>query len=109
MMNFLVEFEQKLGIKITCSRETEPMGTAGPLALARDKLDDGSGEAFFVLNSDVISEYPLKQMIEFHHNHGGEATIMVTKVTTNPTNQPTLSLSLSLSLPSVSRASCKKI
>jgi mannose-1-phosphate guanylyltransferase len=80
MMNFLVEFEQKLGIKITCSRETEPMGTAGPLALARDKLDDGSGEAFFVLNSDVISEYPLKQMIEFHHNHGGEATIMVTKV-----------------------------
>jgi mannose-1-phosphate guanylyltransferase len=107
MMNFLVEFEQKLGIKITCSRETEPMGTAGPLALARDKLDDGSGEAFFVLNSDVISEYPLKQMIEFHHNHGGEATIMVTKVTTNPTqpNQP----ANSLSLPSVCRASCKKI
>jgi mannose-1-phosphate guanylyltransferase len=107
MMSFLVEFEQKLGIKITCSRETEPMGTAGPLALARDKLDDGSGEAFFVLNSDVISEYPLKQMVEFHHNHGGEATIMVTKVTPNPTNQPTLSLSLSL--PSVSRAFCKKI
>ncbi len=95
-MNFLVEFEQKLGIKITCSRETEPMGTAGPLALARDKLDDGSGEAFFVLNSDVISEYPLKQMIEFHHNHGGEATIMVTKVTTNPT-QPNLTSQLSLS------------
>jgi mannose-1-phosphate guanylyltransferase len=80
MMNFLVDFEKKLGMKITCSQETEPMGTAGPLALARDKLDDGSGEAFFVLNSDVISEYPLKEMIEFHHNHGGEATIMVTKV-----------------------------
>jgi mannose-1-phosphate guanylyltransferase len=80
MMNFLVDFEKKLGMKITCSQETEPMGTAGPLALARDKLDDGSGEAFFVLNSDVISEYPLKEMIEFHRNHGGEATIMVTKV-----------------------------
>ena len=79
-MNFLKEFEAKLGIKITCSQETEPLGTAGPLALARDKLIDDSGEPFFVLNSDVISEYHLKEMIEFHKNHGGEASIMVTKV-----------------------------
>ena len=77
---FLKDFESKLGIKITCSQETEPMGTAGPLALARDKLDDGSGEPFFVLNSDVISEYPFAELIEFHKSHGGEATIMVTKV-----------------------------
>lgn len=79
-MNFLRDFEKKLDIKITCSQETEPMGTAGPLALARDKLDDGSGDSFFVLNSDVISEYPLKEMIHFHAQHGGEASIMVTKV-----------------------------
>jgi len=80
MLNFLKDFEEKLDIKITCSQETEPLGTAGPLALARDKLIDGSGEPFFVLNSDVISEYPLKEMIEFHKSHGGEASIMVTKV-----------------------------
>ena len=80
MMNFLRDFEKSIGIKITCSQETEPMGTAGPLALAREKLDDGTGAPFFVLNSDVISEYPLKQMIGFHKKHGGEATIMVTKV-----------------------------
>lgn len=80
MLNFLKDFEKKLGIKITCSQETEPLGTAGPLALARDKLVDASGEPFFVLNSDVISEYPLKEMIEFHKSHGGEASIMVTKV-----------------------------
>ncbi|GMY14488.1 mannose-1-phosphate guanylyltransferase 1 [Fagus crenata] len=80
MLNFLKEFEKKLDIKITCSQETEPLGTAGPLALARDKLIDGSGKPFFVLNSDVISEYPLKEMIEFHKSHGGEASIMVTKV-----------------------------
>lgn len=80
MLNFLKDFETKLGIKITCSQETEPMGTAGPLALARDKLIDDSGEPFFVLNSDVISEYPFEQMIEFHKTHGGEASIMVTKV-----------------------------
>ncbi|KAK1265599.1 Mannose-1-phosphate guanylyltransferase 1 [Acorus gramineus] len=80
MLSFLKDFETKLGIKITCSQETEPLGTAGPLALARDKLIDGSGEPFFVLNSDVISEYPLKEMIQFHKSHGGEASLMVTKV-----------------------------
>lgn len=85
MLNFLKDFEAKLEIKITCSQETEPLGTAGPLALARDKLVDASGEPFFVLNSDVISEYPLKEMIEFHKSHGGEASIMVTKVNFCPT------------------------
>jgi len=80
MINFLKDFEDKLGITITCSQETEPLGTAGPLALARDKLLDGSGEPFFVLNSDVISEYPFAELIKFHKSHGGEATIMVTKV-----------------------------
>ncbi|XP_078446740.1 putative mannose-1-phosphate guanylyltransferase 1 isoform X2 [Wolffia australiana] len=80
MINFLKEYEVKLGIKIICSQETEPLGTAGPLALARDKLDDGSGEPFFVLNSDVISEYPLAEMILFHKAHASEASIMVTQV-----------------------------
>ncbi|KAE8696560.1 Wall-associated receptor kinase-like 20 [Hibiscus syriacus] len=46
LLNFLKEFEKKLDTKITCSQETEPLGTEGPLALARDKLIDGSGEPF---------------------------------------------------------------
>jgi hypothetical protein len=53
MLNFLKDFEEKLDIKITCSQETKPLGTVSPLALARDKLIDGSGEPFFVLNNDV--------------------------------------------------------
>ncbi|KAG9337082.1 hypothetical protein JZ751_029850 [Albula glossodonta] len=40
-----------LGIKISLSHEKEPLGTAGPLALARELLTD-SAEPFFVLNSD---------------------------------------------------------
>ncbi|CAI9093607.1 OLC1v1029153C1 [Oldenlandia corymbosa var. corymbosa] len=47
MLNFLKDFETKLGIKITCSQETEPLGTAGPLPLAREKLIDGSGVSHF--------------------------------------------------------------
>lgn len=56
------------------------MGTAGPLALARELLDDGSGQPFFVLNSDVVCEYPLKEMLEFHRARNAESTILVTKV-----------------------------
>ena len=65
MMEFLKGWEEKLGIKITCSQEEEPMGTAGPLALAKEILNkDGKGAPFFVLNSDVICEYPLKEMMD---------------------------------------------
>lgn len=62
-------------IKISCSHETEPLGTAGPLALARELLDDG--DPFFVFNSDVICEYRLQEFLDFHKNHGGEGTILV--------------------------------
>ncbi|XP_010275250.1 PREDICTED: mannose-1-phosphate guanylyltransferase 1-like [Nelumbo nucifera] len=79
MRSALEEFEVKVGIKVTCSQEMEPLGTAGPLALAREKLIE-FGEPFFVLNSDIICEYPLKEMIEFHKAHRGEASILVTKV-----------------------------
>lgn len=70
---------EKLGVELIFSHETEPLGTAGPLALAKDILLK-SDEPFFVLNSDVICEFPFKQMEEFHRNHGKEGTIIVTKV-----------------------------
>ncbi|XP_043933720.1 mannose-1-phosphate guanyltransferase beta [Protopterus annectens] len=73
------EQEQRLGIRISLSHEKEPLGTAGPLALARDLLTD-SLEPFFVLNSDVICEFPFEEMLRFHKQHGKEGTIVVTKV-----------------------------
>jgi len=80
MKQFIEEWESKVGVKIVCSQEEEPMGTAGPLALAKEVLDDGSGEPFFVLNSDVICEYPLTEMLEFHKANKAEGTLLVTKV-----------------------------
>jgi len=79
MLSFIEDFELKLGIKITCSQENEPLGTAGPLALAQNKLLE-TDKPFFVLNSDITCEYPFKQLLEFHKAHGGEASIIVTKV-----------------------------
>lgn len=80
MLSFIEEYELKLGIKITCSQENEALGTAGPLALARNMLLEESNKPFFVLNSDITCEYPFKRLLEFHKAHGGEASIMVTQV-----------------------------
>lgn len=70
----------KLGVSFVFSVEEEPLGTAGPLALARDILlqDD---KPFFVLNSDVTCMFPMKEMLAFHKAHGCEGSIMVTQVT----------------------------
>ncbi|XP_064604453.1 mannose-1-phosphate guanyltransferase beta-like [Liolophura sinensis] len=75
----LKHLEDKLGIIITISHEVEPLGTAGPLALAKDHLlkDDSP---FFVLNSDIICDFPFADMIAFHKHHGKEGTLVVTKV-----------------------------
>lgn len=103
MMNKFIEEQEKiLGIRITLSHENTPLGTAGPIALARDQLLDhqrngNGGDAinssnnnngieqyddvpFFVLNSDIICDYPFQKMIDFHKSHEGEGTIVVTRV-----------------------------
>jgi mannose-1-phosphate guanylyltransferase len=95
MLQREMEVEAKrLNIKITLSQETDPLGTgehlnflkffmmifcsysAGPLALARNHLQ-GDAEPFFVLNSDVICEFPFEDMIKFHKDHQCEGTICV--------------------------------
>lgn len=79
MVDAMKDIEATYNIKITFSVETEPLGTAGPLALARDIL--GKDESpFFVLNSDVICDFPFEQFLKFHRSHGKEGTILVTKV-----------------------------
>ena len=67
-------------MKLTVSVEEEPLGTAGPLALAAPALRAAGGDAFFVFNSDVTCEYPLAELLAFHRSHGREGTILVTKV-----------------------------
>ncbi|KAL2755978.1 hypothetical protein ACRALDRAFT_2027624 [Sodiomyces alcalophilus JCM 7366] len=79
MEKHLAEYEKRFGIKITFSIENEPLDTAGPLKLA-EKILAKDDTPFFVLNSDVICEYPFQQLAEFHKAHGNEGTIVVTKV-----------------------------
>ena len=81
MMKELENLEKKYNIKITCSLESEPMGTAGPIRLAKELiLNNNPTGLLFVFNSDVICHYPLDKMVEYHKSHGQEGTIMVTEV-----------------------------
>ncbi|KXS13371.1 GDP-mannose pyrophosphorylase [Gonapodya prolifera JEL478] len=79
MAKAMHDYESRYNVKIHFSVETEPLGTAGPIALARDVLL-ADATPFFVLNSDVICEFPFSDLAAFHTAHGGEGTIMVTKV-----------------------------
>ena len=74
-----MKYEQEYNVNIEFSVETEPLGTAGPLKLA-EKILGKDDSPFFVLNSDVICDYPFKKLAEFHRNHRDEGTIVVTKV-----------------------------
>jgi mannose-1-phosphate guanylyltransferase len=79
MAKALEKYEQLYKVRITFSVEQEPLGTAGPLKLA-EKILAKDDSPFFVLNSDVICEYPFAKLAEFHKSHGNEGTIVVTKV-----------------------------
>lgn len=79
MVSTLKQYESEYGVSITFSVEEEPLGTAGPLKLA-EKVLKKDDSPFFVLNSDVICDYPFKDLVKFHKDHGGEGTIVVTKV-----------------------------
>lgn len=79
MAKALEKYEKEFNVKITFSIEAEPLGTAGPLKLA-EKVLGKDDSPFFVLNADVICEYPFQQLVEFHKKHGEEGTIVVTKV-----------------------------
>ena len=66
----------KYKVHVQCTCICIYIFSAGPLALAREYLNKDS-EPFFVLNSDIICDFPFKDMLLFHKHHGKEGTIVV--------------------------------
>jgi NDP-sugar pyrophosphorylase family protein len=64
---------QELGVSIEYSREFTPLGTAGALKLAAPLVDEES--EFLVLNGDSFVEVDFHELIDFHHQKSGIATI----------------------------------
>lgn len=85
MKQFMKQMNDKYNISIVCSVETEPLNTGGPIKLAEKYLrssesSDTKNKMFFVLNSDVICDYPFTKMIEFHRSKEADITVLVTRV-----------------------------
>jgi NDP-sugar pyrophosphorylase family protein len=60
----------RFGICIRYSIEDSPLGTAGPLALV-----GGLEDTFLVCNGDVLTMLDIREVLKFHQEQGGIATI----------------------------------
>ncbi|MBU2638764.1 MAG: NTP transferase domain-containing protein [Nanoarchaeota archaeon] len=67
---------ERFGVTIHYIEETEPLGTAGPLNLARKYLT----EPFVMCNADELKDIDLTDMYIFHKNNHALATIALTTV-----------------------------
>ena len=63
MQEFVNEMSEKYKIKLTISKESEPLGTAGPIGLAKEILLKAEGEEIFVFNSDITCKFPIKRNV----------------------------------------------
>jgi NDP-sugar pyrophosphorylase family protein len=61
----------RLGLRLEYSVEDQPLGTAGPLSLIADRLE----ETFLVANGDVLTTLDLRQLVQAHRASGAIATI----------------------------------
>ncbi len=64
----------KLGLRITYSEEKELLDTGGGLLRAKSFLADGP---FIVINSDVIIDLALTDLLKSHQKNGGVATLVL--------------------------------
>jgi len=67
----------KFGVNITYIEEDEPLGTAGPLKLAKNLLND----SFLVTNGDELKNINIPRMFRLHKRKDALGTIALTTVT----------------------------
>ena len=74
-------------VKVSISQEKEGFGTAGSLKFAEALITaDGTNDApFFVVNSDVLCSYPLRDLLHVHMKLGRVGTMLTTR-SENPSN-----------------------
>jgi mannose-1-phosphate guanylyltransferase len=68
---------ERSGARIRYVAEPEPLGTAGAIRFAADRLGDDLGERFLALNGDVLTDLDLTALVRAHAESGATATIGV--------------------------------
>ncbi len=67
---------ERLDIRIQYLREEELLDTGGGLLRAKSLLDEGT---FIVINSDVMIDLPLMDLVAFHQRNRATATLVLRK------------------------------
>ena len=65
----------QLGVRIEYVRESHPLGTAGPLALARSLFEQSEDEPLLVMNGDILTDLDMGLFVEFHQRGAYELTV----------------------------------
>ncbi|MCI0414793.1 NDP-sugar synthase [bacterium] len=63
-------------IRISYSEEPEILGTAGAMRKAARLLD---GDPFLVMNSDMLTDIPLQEVLSFHQDSQADITLVIMK------------------------------
>ncbi len=67
-----------LGVELVCATEPEPLDTAGALRFAATAA--ATAGRFLVLNGDVLTDFDLSALVDFHLARKAEASIYLTPV-----------------------------
>ncbi|XP_056631937.1 mannose-1-phosphate guanyltransferase alpha-A [Diorhabda sublineata] len=89
---FASEMQQLYNITVKYLQEYVALGTAGGLYHFRDQIRFGNPEAFFVMNGDVCSDFPLLELYQFHKAavEKSDKTALVTIMGTEATRHQSL-------------------
>lgn len=68
---------RKFGVEISYVHEDEPLGTAGPLALIKDRVAEG--ERFLLMNGDILTRLDFSRMLEFSERGRYDLTVAYTR------------------------------
>jgi NDP-sugar pyrophosphorylase family protein len=68
----------QLGVHIEYARESEPLGTAGPLSLVRAQFGATAKDtdSLLVMNGDLLTDLDMSALIEFHERGGHDITVV---------------------------------
>jgi len=69
---------ERFGVKLIISKELKPLGTAGPLKLLKDQLN----EPFLIMNGDILSQVDFTDLHNFAINNKASLTLTIKKIVT---------------------------
>uniref|UniRef100_A0A673Y6F6 GDP-mannose pyrophosphorylase Aa n=1 Tax=Salmo trutta TaxID=8032 RepID=A0A673Y6F6_SALTR len=83
LTRFMCSAQQEFKISIRYLQEYAALGTGGGIYHFRDQILSGGPEAFFIMNADVCSEFPLPEMLNFQKEHGEPSSFVILGTTAN--------------------------